>query len=202
MTTEISSQKLASDKAEAQIVADKLLKSKTQVSSVKTRKAVDVSAQAFDFSKKSEKAEFERRFAYFNRFYNTITYYDASNNITTFSNAVKAIVNTKTTLSKEIAESVVLDIMIKNYIANNKKNVFMSNSQIIRLSKNAGSAYGDTIRNSLDTYISLHAITQETKAYMHEHNLSTDLSAYYNKLNLNSAIVKTRLAQLEKEIIV
>ena len=192
MIQNLKTEKLASNQTEAQIRANEL--SKTQVSSVKTRKAVDVSCQKF-FVKS---AEYLKRYAYLHRSYNTCTYYDIHDNITTEANAYYVIVNTKTKLSKEICEALVLDILINRYLQT-KINCFVSNSYIITTSENEGSAYGDTIRTSLDTYIKNKAIVQVDKAYMHEHNLSTDMSKYYNKLNLNSAIVKTRLEQLRKE---
>jgi hypothetical protein len=189
MTANLESQKLASDKAEAQNIANKLLKSS------KTRKIVDVSCQRFDV----KSAEFLKRFAYLSRFYNELKFYDSNDIETTLDKASYAIANTKTELSKEICESLVLDIMLKHYIQT-QKNIFLSNSYIIKTSQNKGSAYGDTIRSSLDTYIANKAIIQVTKSYMLEHNLSTDMSKYYNKLNLNSAIVKTRLEQLKAVI--
>jgi hypothetical protein len=187
--TEKLNQKLASDKAEAQAQANKLLKS------AKTRKIVDVSCQRFDV----KSAEFLKRFAYLSRDYNTLNFYDEFDCETTLDKAVYAIANTKTELSKEICESLVLDIMLKHYIQT-QRNTFLSNSYIIKTSQNKGSAYGDTIRSSLDVYVANKAIIQVDKTYMFEHNLSTDMSKYYNKLNLNSAITKTRLAQLQKEL--
>jgi hypothetical protein len=186
---------VASDKTSATQRADELLNNKKQVSSVKTRKASDVATLKINLKEqKYDKNSnvFKKRASYLLRDYQKVVS-DSDNEI---------VIDTTTDLNTEMCIANNLTFMCNRYISTDFKiNRYISSSQIIANSKNKGASFGDCNRRAMQKLAKDKAIVILTKDEMIEKNLAVDASKYYYRLNTQSAIVKTRIAQLKIAVV-